>query len=109
MLFIVIFEHKAVWLEDAEMIYDISLFAQYIAKQLCYLVVEVFILVFYPLLNNAAGNLVVIVVKCQEFATVLRNPYVDVGHLRSLVVRFWRRELLSHFSDKALYLHDCLL
>ena len=60
MLFIVIFEHKAVWLEDAEMIYDICLFAQNIAKQLCYLVVEVFILVFYPLLNNAAGNLVVI-------------------------------------------------
>ena len=109
MLFIVIFEYKAVWLEDAEMIYDICLFAQNIAKQLCYLVVEVFILVFYPLLNNAAGNLVVIVVKCQEFSTVLRNPYVDVGHLRSLVVRFWRRELLSHFSDKALYLHDCLL
>ena len=102
MLFILIFEHKAVWLENAEMIYDISLFAQYIAKQLCYLVVEVFILVFYPLLNNAAGNFVVIVVKGQEFATVLRNPYVDAVSYTHLLARGLNYYTGAIFEVKAL-------
>ena len=76
---VVIFQHEAIWLQDSEIINDLRILAQGVSQNLCNLIIEVLILVVYPLLNYAASNLCVVIVKGKEFTTVLGNSYMDVG------------------------------
>ena len=96
-------------LKDSEIINDLRILAQGVSQNLCNLIIEVLILVVYPLLNYAASNLCVVIVKGKEFTTVLGNSYMDVG--QHGVFFIWRLcwKLLSHLFDKALNLLNCHL
>jgi hypothetical protein len=62
-LFILILKDKTVGLHDTQMVYDTGMFLKFGTEQLCDFVIEVFIIVVYPLFQYTACDLILIIVE----------------------------------------------
>ena len=76
------------------------------AKLFGNLVIEVIILVVYPLLHNDTSYLIVVVIESHKLTCFLVYTEVNVGENGSL---FCCWKLVGHLIDGTLDLLDCLL
>ena len=77
-LLVLVFEHERVGADDGKILNKSLFMLNALAQLFGNLVVEVVVLVVYPLLHDNSGYLLVIVIECHKFACLLVYTDVDI-------------------------------
>ena len=102
---VIILQDEGVWLENGHFLNKILLFGEHRTEYDSHVLIKIIIFVLYPLFDNTSGNLLVVIVKGNEFTCVLRYSQVDICQYTTLIIG---RKLVSHFTDGAFNLLKCL-
>ena len=79
-MFLIIFEHETIGLKDSHIINETGKTFQGVAKGLFGFVIEILVLVIYPLLNYTACYLLLVVVESKEFSCLLVDAEMNIGN-----------------------------
>ena len=77
---VIIFEDKAVGLQDVEVVDHGLHIVEYTSQDACHVMIKAVILVVDPFLNDTARDFIVVIIERNQFATVLVYTQMDVGY-----------------------------
>ena len=105
MLVVVVFQHKGVGFEDGHLLKHLRMLVEQGAQHSSRIAIETAVGVANPLLDDAACDFLVVVIKDGQLARLLIHLQVDVGEQARL---FACGKLFGHFSQGSFQLLQCL-